>query len=159
MKPPLPARRARDGGFTLLELIVVMAILAMAAVMAFPSASGSRRGLTAEAAALNFASALRIARAEAMRSNREQTLVLDVARRHYSAAGLRVARALPSDVAISYEIPAAEQSAAATAAVRFRPDGSSSGGTFRFAAHRQTASVAVDWLTGTARVALGVKTP
>ena len=159
MKPALQSRCGRDNGFTLLELIVVMAALAMAAVIAFPSVSGSRRGLTAEAAALNFASALRIARAEAIRSNREQTLVLDVGRRSYSAAGLRVARALPADVAISYEIPPAEQSADAIAAVRFRPDGSSSGGTFRFAAHRKSASVAVDWLTGSARVALGAKAP
>jgi general secretion pathway protein H len=159
MKPALQRRCGRDNGFTLLELIVVMAILAMAAVIAFPSATSSRRGLTADAAALNFASALRIARAEAIRSNREQMLVLNVARRSYSAAGLRVARAIPTDVAVSYEIPPAEQSTDATAAVRFRPDGSSSGGTFRFAAHRKSASVAVDWLTGTARVALGAKTP
>jgi general secretion pathway protein H len=95
-----------------------------------------------------MASALRIARAEALRTARETRLVLDLAARRYSADGIAAPRAIPRDVSIVYEVPAARANGEHTAEIRFRPDGSSSGGTIRIASARATALVEVDWLTG-----------
>lgn len=54
--------RWRDGGYTLLELLTVVAIVAMAAAMAYPSLTGLRRGHELESAAVGLTQKLRLAR-------------------------------------------------------------------------------------------------
>ena len=145
----------REAGFTLLELIVVMAILALTAALALPNGERTRRGLTLQATALDLASSLKNARSAAIQSNREHKLVIDLAGRRFWAEGQGPAHALPRELIVSTEVPLGEQADAGVASVRFRPDGSSSGGKIKFEAPRQTALVSIDWLTGRTRVEWG----
>jgi len=54
--------RRREAGYTLLELVTVVAIVALAAAMAYPSFAGLRRGQELEAAAVGLTQQLRQAR-------------------------------------------------------------------------------------------------
>ena len=56
------SRHRRDGGHTLLELATVVAIVAVAAAMAYPSFAGLRRGQELESAAVGLTQKLRLAR-------------------------------------------------------------------------------------------------
>ena len=65
-KPPVMAATVcsglwRDGGYTLLELVTVVAIVAVASALAYPSLAGVRRGRELEAAAVGLTQKLRLA--------------------------------------------------------------------------------------------------
>ena len=111
------ASRPGDAGFTLLELIAVLAIVALAAMLAFPVAERSRRGPSVRTAAIDLASALKVARAEAVRSNTDSKLVLDLPGRRFGADGYGRPHALPREVTVSYDVPLGEQSGDGVAAL------------------------------------------
>ncbi len=137
-----------DAGFTLLELIVAVMLMALAAYFIAPSGDRSLRRLEFQAAATDVATAMRLARAEAMRSNRELSVAVDLNRRQIVAPDRKRPRALPKALSIRYEAPAGEQSAPGVANFRFHPDGRSSGGKVVLSSAARSATVSVDWLTG-----------
>lgn len=142
----------RAGGFTLIELIVVLAVLGLALALfarykAPWSAALGLRGTAAE-----LAQQLRLARAEAIARDRPVEFALDLADRRYRV-GEGPAHALPADVAIRLVTIAGERRGAAAAAIRFNPDGSASGGRIALAAGGRSIAVGVDWLTGKVTVA------
>jgi len=53
--------RWRNGGYTLLELVTVVAIVAVASAMAYPALAGLRRGQELESAAVGLTQKLRLA--------------------------------------------------------------------------------------------------
>jgi len=53
--------RWRDGGHTLLELVTVLAVVAVASAMAYPALAGLRRGQELESAAVGLTQKLRLA--------------------------------------------------------------------------------------------------
>jgi general secretion pathway protein H len=61
MAPGAWDRRRRDGGYTLLELLTVVAIVAIASAMAYPSLSGWGGGQDLESAAVGLTQHLRLA--------------------------------------------------------------------------------------------------
>lgn len=63
-------RNRRDAGHTLLELVMVLAIVATAAAMAYPALAGLRRGQELESAAVGLTQKLRLARWRAVVSGR-----------------------------------------------------------------------------------------
>ncbi len=75
--------RTRESGFTLIEMIVVLTILAL--MTALITANGIRvsPAVHARAAAEAISGALRSARSEAVMSNRSVSFTLDVANRFY----------------------------------------------------------------------------
>ena len=150
-----PHRPLKNAGFTLLEMIGVLAILALVAVIALPAAERSRSALAVRGAAFDLAAALKNARSAALITNRETRLTLDITARRFLADGMAAAHSLPRNAAVTYAVPAGEQAAKGVAVIRFRPDGSSSGGTITLAGPRQSAVVSVDWMTGRTELAWG----
>lgn len=146
---------AKDAGFTLLELVAVLAIIALAVAVAWPAAERSRSSNAMRRATINLAAALKNARSAALASNKETGLTLDLANYRFSADGMMAAHALPRNVRLSYAVPAVAQTADGAAMIRFRPDGSSSGGTIRLSVPRQSAKITVDWMTGSTKITWG----
>lgn len=145
---------AHDGGFTLLEMLVVLSILSLTAVIALPQASGTWHGKALEAAAVGLAAEFKSARAAAIRSNTEQALSIDTATRRYVREGWSEARALTGSFDVTLDTIRGEQSGPATGRIRFYPDGSATGGRVVLSNGSRRAIVAIDWLTGGTRVSL-----
>lgn len=153
-----PAGGARHAGFTLLELLLVLAVLGLLAglVVAYLPTGSTRTEVVATAR--DVASGLRRARGAAIAGNMPVAFVLDVKNRSYrvgKAAPVRLAK----DIALTIDTARSEVSEAgdgAAGGIRFFPDGSATGGriSLRGAGERPAvAVVTVDWITGRVDVA------
>jgi general secretion pathway protein H len=139
-------------GFTLLELLVVLAILASAVIIAIPLAGPRHSSSLLRSAALEVAAALRASRASAIRSNVEKTFIFDAVARQYWLEGVESRQKVPDQLAADLVIPSVEQIGSAVGRFRFYPDGSSSGGQIILGLGGTTEVVVVDWLTGNAQI-------
>ena len=149
----MPGDATRQAGFTLLEVLVVLAVVGLALGLVAARGPARSPSLEAREAAGELALALRQARGLAIASNRRVTFVLDVARHAYRI-GDGPTRPLPAALALSMTAAAGEAGEGRTASgIGFSPDGSSSGGRIRLAAGAVGRVVAVDWLTGRVTVA------
>lgn len=140
------------GGFTLLELLVVLGVLALATILVMPLAGPRDSTWPLRSAALELAAHLRATRAAAIRNNVEMTFIFDTAVRQYWADGLAPRHRWPDQLALEIVIPGAEQIGGGVGRFRFYPDGSSSGGQIILRQGRTSTRVAVDWLTGNAQI-------
>ena len=146
--------QSNQAGFTLVEILVVLAMIALAAAVAMPQALGSRQRLALEAAAIDIASEMKSARAAAIRTNTEQTLTIDTVSRRYTRDGWTEARTLPGQFTVALDTIRTEQTGSAAGRIRFYPDGSATGGRVILSSGPRRAVVAIDWLTGGSRVSV-----
>ncbi len=155
MRPAQFKARAKDAqdGFTLIEVLAVLAILAAATFLAMPVTRGAVSVQALRSAASDVAAAARMTRAAALRSGSEQTLTIDVAERRYWADGVVGSRVLPGHIGMELTVPPGEQARGSVSRIRFLPGGGSSGGKVVLRAGGVSAIVNVDWLTGGASVA------
>ena len=143
----------RHPGFTILEIVVALVIgaIAYAIVLGVPFRGPSVADLKAASRAL--ASGLRQAQSMALATRRDATLTLDVEAREFEVSGAEGARALPKELDLKVYTAQTEVSSERKAAIRFYPDGSSTGGRITVASGERKYVVDVDWLTG--RVSIG----
>ncbi len=134
-------------GFTLLELVVVLTLLGLLLVVLPPMIRGGGDG-DLKAAARDVAAGLRRAQSEAVARNREVTFVLDVNAHRFRIGDGGEARPLPGAIGLQLYTARSELTDAATGAIRFYPDGSSTGGEITLSSETRDYHVAVDWLTG-----------
>lgn len=139
-------------GFTLLELLVVVAILALLVAVVPPLVSGAIPGAELKSATRELAAALRYARSQAITYGRDVTLQLDVKSRRYAITGVNRDFALPADLDISVYGAASESPDKLTGGIRFFADGSSTGGRITVASAGRAYQVDVDWLLGRVKV-------
>jgi len=148
-------RHGREAGFTLLELIVTLSILglALALIVGYKPPWSSGLGLRGTAAEL--ASGLRLTRSEAILRNQSTAFELDLAGHRYRV-GSGAVRQLPMQLKLALLTVTGEQHYAAQGAIRFNPDGSSTGGRrIEVADGARSIAVGVDWLSGRVSVAEG----
>lgn len=139
---------SKAGGFTLLEVLVVMALLAMVYALVPPMIRLGESATELKAAAREVAAALRKTRSQAIAGRREAVLTLDTEARTFSMAGENKPRRLPRPMRISVFTAQGEVADAHRAAVRFYPDGSSTGGRVGLSLGKRTFLIDIDWLTG-----------
>jgi general secretion pathway protein H len=139
---------ARSAGFTLLELLIGLAIMGLMLSAVPALLSKAVPGVEARGAAREMAAGLRAARGRAIASNRETALVLDVEGGVYRVEGESKVRRVPAGIGISLLTAEELRLDATTARIAFFPDGGSSGGRVRLAQAGRQYEVRVDWLTG-----------
>jgi general secretion pathway protein H len=139
--------RVGAAGFTLLEVVVVLAILGFALVLILGYRPPWSRGFDVDTTAAELASELRLVRSEAIATNRTVAFKLDL-KGHRYRVGLAASRALPVALSIKLLTVAGEQGEVGAAGIRFNPDGSSTGGRIVLADGTRRVAVGVDWLTG-----------
>lgn len=143
--------RIEAAGFSLLEMLLVLVLVAAASVLAMAAFGGSLRGARLHAAANEVAAQLRFTRAVAIRSGTSQEFLLEPQARRWRAAHGRKGQ-LPETGTLTFTGARELQPASGVGAIRFFPDGAASGGRIRFAANGGGWDVDVGWLTGEVRV-------
>ncbi|HYC34794.1 MAG TPA: GspH/FimT family pseudopilin [Usitatibacter sp.] len=135
-------------GFTLLEIMVVLVIGAAmyALVLGVPFRGASIADL--KASARQLASGLRQAQTLAMVTRRDALLTVDVQERQYFLAGDTEPKSLPRDIEVKLFTAQSEIVNDNRGAIRFYPDGSSTGGRITVKSGERQYLVDVDWLTG-----------
>lgn len=137
----------RQRGFSLIELVVVMVLMATLAGLGAAALNAGLPGQRLRGAARELAAELRFTRAQAIATGREQVFELDVRERRWTSAGQREGR-IDATLELIATSAREEQPELEVAAVRFFPDGAATGG--RFVLKRGDAAWRIDvaWLTG-----------
>lgn len=135
-------------GFTLLELIVTLFVLALAVGLAVPAVGRGTEGLRVRAEVAGFSAALRHAREQAITTRRPHVVAVDPTEHRLTIAveggDVRHTRALPARLRVEANPPPA-------LSVRFEPPGHSTGGDFRLTGGGVSYRVTVDAITGRVR--------
>lgn len=138
----------RGEGFTLVELIVVLAILAGLAALAAPSFSRTAESARLRTAASDVRASLSRGRALAVAAARERTVVFDLSRGEFGVDNEAV-RLLPGTIRLGAVIPGEGRRDRGSVRVRFFPDGSGDETEISVTAEDGgTLRVTVDPLTG-----------
>lgn len=142
----------RQHGFTLFEVLIVIAIIgAVAAVMA-PMVFRGFSGTQGRAAAYEIAAALRQARGEAIAENADVAVLFAPERNAYGIDGAKP-KVLAANLRLALYAAQAGQVGAGTGGIRFFPDGSATGGQVSVDDGTTRYNVDVDWLSGHVSVA------
>lgn len=138
-------RAAATAGFTLLELMVVLAILALLAGLALPQLAAAR-GPSAAVAARDLVASLRDARLQAITQHRVAVFWLDLGARSYGIEGAGTRRLPPDSHLEMWTV--ADRATATRGTVEFYPDGGASGGRILVERNGRRSLVTIDWLDG-----------
>jgi len=141
-------------GFTLVELLVVLMIAALAMTLVGTSISRSVSGAEMRQAANKVAASLRYTRTRAILTKAEQVFLLDTESRRYTAAD-REPVVLPEGMNVELNTARSELTSETAGGIRFYPDGGSTGGNVRLEANGRVYRVNVAWLTGEASLERG----
>ncbi len=136
------------GGFTLIELMVVLVVMAVIAAVARPAYESVLPGLEMSRATREMASALRAARMAALTEGRETNIVFDTSARVYWLHREEAARGFPGDAAVSVITSKSEIDEAGRTRIRFFADGASTGGRVVLVRGGASRALNVSWLTG-----------
>jgi general secretion pathway protein H len=134
-------------GFTLLELLVVLAIIGVVLALVPGFILRGQPRLDVDVAARAMADALRQARSDAVLQNREQLFALDVEERLFRI-DQRAPVQIDKGIEITFQSARSEAMSETIGQIRFYPDGSATGGRIGLALDGQQVEVVVDWLTG-----------
>ncbi|HEX4332974.1 MAG TPA: GspH/FimT family pseudopilin [Usitatibacter sp.] len=146
------SRLKASRGFTLLELVIVLAIGVTMYALLLSAPFGKVSAGDLKAAARQIASGLRTAQSTAMATRRDALLTLDMDSREFVTTGEPQVRRLPSNIDLKLFTAQTEVESEHRGSIRFYPDGSSTGGRVTVGSGERKFLVDVDWLTG--RVAI-----
>lgn len=142
---PVPQRLA--GGFSLVELMVVMLIVSMMFAVVGVSISRSIQGAEIRNASREIVAGIRHTRGQAIIQRQQQVFHVDADAKTWTAAG-REPVEIPEGLDITIETARSELTGENAGGIRFYPDGASTGGSVELLANERTWKVDVSWLTG-----------
>ena len=137
-----------QAGFTLIEMLVVLLIMGVLIALAPAAFQRVVPGLEMKASAREVAGLLREARGQAIRDNRETTVLIDTEAKVYRLGQDASGRELSQRVNISLLTAVSEQLDETRGRIRFFPDGTSTGGRVTLSRDDRKFDITVDWLTG-----------
>lgn len=145
MRRPPNRRAAR--GVSLLEMLLVVALIAATSVLAAAALGGGFAGLQLRSSSKDIAAQLRFTRTHAIATGEPQRFVIDPAAHRWTAPEGR-AGDIPEALGVRFFGARQVQPSRGEGAIVFFPDGASTGG--RVQLHRDGAGWNVDvaWLTG-----------
>lgn len=144
--PTTDARRRGDpqAGFSLMELMLALAVIALVAAVALPKSGFSAGPAVVRAKAYEAAALLRADRTEALRTRRTVETRFDAVAGVLRSGASHDTVTLPAAVSARFE--------GRGAGIRFYADGKSSGGLLAFASRSVTLDVRVDDFTSAVEI-------
>jgi general secretion pathway protein H len=140
--------RAHQDGFTLIEVLAVVMVLAIVAGLATARFVAGHGGDALQVAAYELASRCRAARANAIRRGSSEVVLIDLATRMVATDRERAPLIIPAAVTIRSETSASERRSQSITGIRFFPTGASTGGTVRLETGTHAYEIRVNWFTG-----------
>ncbi|HET9049999.1 MAG TPA: GspH/FimT family pseudopilin [Chiayiivirga sp.] len=134
-------------GFTLVEIIAVMALIALAMTLVAVTVGDGLSGARVKAASRDLVAALRYTRGQAIVNRESQALAIDVEGRRYRAPGKKWVE-LPKHMEMKLETARSEMEDDSTGRIRFFADGASTGGNVELSLGEVIWRIEINWLTG-----------
>ncbi len=138
----------RQSGFTLLELVVVLAIAGFIMTVTPPLLSKAMPGLQLKSSARELAAGMRYARDRAVSGRAEMVLSVDLEQRTVTVTGRARPIRISDDLDVAMVTAQSEVEDDQRGNIRFYPDGSSTGGRITVSHGRKGYDIDLDWLTG-----------
>lgn len=138
-------RNAR--GVSLLEMLLVVALIAGMSLLAAAAFGGGMAGLQLRSSAKEIAANLRYTRARAISTGEPQRFTIDPAAHAWTAPNGRDGE-IPARLSVEFTGARELQPREDEGAIVFFPDGAASGGRIRLALDDAAWNVDVAWLTG-----------
>ena len=139
--------RPRQAGVSLLEMLLVVALIAAASLLAMAAFSGGMKGAQLRSAAKQVAAELRYTRSRAIVTGQPQRFVIDPQARTWQGPGDHHGE-IPAALQISFIGAREVQPSEREGAVLFFPDGAATGGRVQLARDGAKWNIDVAWLTG-----------
>ncbi|MEO1882700.1 MAG: GspH/FimT family pseudopilin [Methyloprofundus sp.] len=135
-------------GFTLVELLLVIVIIALAAAVAAPNIGSGNQTASLNAAAREISSALRFARGHALTHRKEAVVMLNLEDNSYQITDRSKKYKVAKDIAVSLDVAQSQIIDQDHGGVRFFSDGSSTGGRITLEIGENKRQIDINWLTG-----------
>lgn len=140
--------RAHERGFTLLETVCVIALVAMLAAVLLPFLPRHTSRSRLEAYALEAATLLKADRNTAIRDRAAVSTLVDAPSRAIRSGVTSQSIRIPDDVRFDALLPETCRQRAALSTISFFSDGMSCGGSIALSRLDRVYEIRVNWLTG-----------
>jgi len=140
--------RASERGFTLLEMVCVLAIIAMLAAVLMPFVPRHTSRSRLQAYALQAATLLQADRNAAIRQQADVSTLIDAPSRAIRSGATAQMLRIPDDVRFDALLPQTCRRHAALSTISFFADGMSCGGAIALTRLDTAYEIRVNWLTG-----------
>ncbi len=147
-------RPAAVRGMSLLEMLLVIALIAAIGVLTVGMMSGGMSGMQLRSASKEIASQLRYTRSQAISTGRSQKFTIDPAARTWTAPNGRNGD-IPKAVGVTFTGAREVQPRRGEGAIVFFADGASTGGRIKLNVKQAAWNVDVAWLTGEVKLKRG----
>lgn len=145
-------RIARVRGFSLLEVLLVVGLIAVTGVLAAAAMSGGFDRIALQSTSKTIAAQLRYTRAQAISTGEPQRFVIDPQARTWQAPNGRHGT-IPEPLEVEFTGARELQSSDSEGAILFFADGAATGGRIRVLLRSAAWQIDVAWLTGEVRLA------
>lgn len=136
-------------GFTLVEILVVLSILAIITSITLVYIPGGREKISLKVAASELMTGLNHTRNQAVLTHKDALLHIDLSQGTFWTEGqTKTIKTLPQQVVIELSTAAQETTNNNIANIRFFPDGSSTGGYIKLIGEKENYNIIIHWLTG-----------
>ena len=142
------SRRPAPRGFTLIEIVIVLGIVAVSLTLVPTLFSGALGSVSLKRDARELGSALRHLRSVAIATQAPQALNVDVDARSYAAGEGSGVVSLPDNIRVEIVTAESEMLNDHVGSIRFFPDGGATGGQIILERGGRRIVVDIDWVTG-----------
>ncbi|MET0329054.1 MAG: GspH/FimT family pseudopilin [Luteimonas sp.] len=147
-------RLAQVRGFSLLEMLLVVGLIAVAGVLAAAAMTGGFDRIALQSTSKTLAAQLRYTRAQAIATGEPQRFVLDPQARTWTAPNGRHGT-IPESLEIEFTGARELQAREGEGVIQFFADGAATGGRVRVLLRDAAWRIDVAWLTGEVRLSRG----
>ena len=141
-------RSRREAGFTLIETVCVVAMIAMLAAVAMPAMRPGTSRARMEQIAMSAAALMMADRYSAVRRRATVTTIVDIENREVRSGSSARGVGIPADVDVRVTVADYCRTGRRAAGIDFYPDGLSCGGMLALGRDGAGYEIRVNWLTG-----------